>query len=118
MSVALRAEHQQTGAKRAKKAKQAKRHLKVVKEGTRKRRVPSIQRGVWKKRRIEKLTDNVKFAGAAKAYRSALNVTQQRVADYFSVTSQAVTHWESGCYFGWNAEELAEYCRLCDRLAG
>ena len=98
----------------------APRHLRVARRAiggvARKRSVPHIQRGVWKAKRIAKLTENVRFAGAAKAYRSALNVTQEQMGNWFNVTSQAVTHWESGCYFGWSAEDLSEYCRVCDKL--
>ena len=93
------------------------RHLRIAKARKR-NRVPTIQRGVWKAKRIAKLTENVRFAGAAKAYRSALNVTQEAMGNWFNVTSQAVTHWESGCYFGWSADDLAEYCRVCDKLRG
>ena len=99
-------------------AKEKKRaSLKVVSNKRYKKRRLMFKRSEWQKVRLEKFARNVKMGGAAKAYRIALQVRQFEVGEYFGVSYSAVCHWESGCYMGWTAQDLADYCKVCDGLA-
>ena len=69
--------------------------------------------------RVEFFKKNVRFAAAAKSTRTALEVTQQEAADYYSVSLAAVCNWESGKY-SWKGgdQELFEYMTAMRRIAG
>lgn len=79
-------------------------------------RVRRVHTNQWLTGRIQKFTEACKWAAAAKATRTALGVTQGEVANHYGVGSHTVCNWESGHYFGWNKEELAEYTKVCHEL--
>lgn len=83
------------------------------------RRVRRINAADWKRERNAKLRRNVHYAAAAKATRTALEVTQAQVARRMRRSVQSIYNRESGFYF-WagGAEELTEYQRLCMEIAG
>lgn len=81
-------------------------------------RVRVIDQNAWIVMRKAKLNISLKFAAAAKSYRTAVGVTQGEMGDLYGITSSSVARWESGFFFGWDDEELANYCRDCDAMAG
>lgn len=80
--------------------------------------VRRVRTNEWRTKRMDQFKESTRWAAAAKSYRTALDVTQQEVAEYYGVTSQAVTNWESGMYFGWSQEELDYYHEAIRRIAG
>lgn len=80
-------------------------------------RVRRVAENEWQLNRLEQFRNNVKFAAAAKSYRTAMGVTQREVANRFGIQAQSVTAWESGCYFGWTEERLADYTRIVNSIA-
>jgi len=72
----------------------------------------------WKFKRKAYFNRNVNFAAAARATRTALDVTQAEIAREFGCSVGAVTNWESGCY-GWpgGASELEHYQQICAQIA-
>ena len=80
-------------------------------------RVRLVERKVWELRRRGQFDSNVKYAAAAKAYRTAMGVTQKEVAQYYDLGEGSVARWESGCYFGWDDLGLRDYCRVIDEIA-
>jgi len=64
----------------------------------------------WELARGALFRRNLKFAVAARSYRMLYEVTQGEVGEYFGVTNQAVSLWESGRY-NWKGahQELEEY---------
>ena len=83
---------------------------------TRNPRVRRVSANEWIVGREAKLKVSLRFAAAAKSYRTAVGVTQTEMAKSYGMAS--IANWESGFYFGWNALELSSYCRRCDRVAG
>lgn len=82
-------------------------------------RINIITKATWAVKRVEFFKHNVRFAAAAKATRTALEVSQQEVAVYFGVSQGAVCCWESGKYSWANGEkELFEYMSACRAIAG
>lgn len=79
-------------------------------------RVRRVSANEWIVGREFKLKGSLRFAAAAKSYRTAVGVTQNEMADFYGRAS--IANWESGFYFGWDNDELASYCRDCDKVAG
>ena len=79
-------------------------------------RVRRVSANEWIIGREAKLKVSLRFAAAAKSYRTAVGVTQREMRDWYGNTS--VGRWESGFFFGWDPTELANYCRDCDAVAG
>ena len=89
---------------------------KVAKK-ERNRRVLPINAREWRFKRIAKVQYATKFAAAAKAYRTALGVTQKEVAREYGVTDMTVSYWESGThYFGWSETALRDYIAAIDTI--
>jgi DNA-binding transcriptional regulator YiaG len=82
-----------------------------------KRRTQLIDRKSWRFKRIAFFQRNVRFAASAKAYRTAMDVTQEEVAAEFDVNQTCVGNWESGKY-SWpgDKEELAEYIKVINGI--
>lgn len=81
-------------------------------------RVQHVEQKGWRFRRIQFFQRNLRFAAAAKAYRTALDVTQEEVATNYGVSIGTVSVWESGKY-AWRGgqEELNEYLSVVRRIA-
>jgi DNA-binding transcriptional regulator YiaG len=92
--------------------------LRLVKAGAKARKVPRIRQAEWRHHRMDLFEASTKYAAAAKAYRTALNVRLEDMGRFYGVTNQAASNWESGRYFGWTDEDLAHYTRAVDWLAG
>ena len=80
-------------------------------------RVRRVSGNAWLLNRTALFRQACKYASAAKAFRTALGVTQAEVARSYRMNVSAVTHWESGAYFGWDDASLAEYTRRVSRIA-
>jgi hypothetical protein len=89
-----------------------------IRRRPRNKRVKRIVQRTWRKEREDKVRDSIRYAAAARAYRTALGVTQEEMGARYDRTGASVCHWESGFYFGWDDEELSAYCRMADRIAG
>ena len=83
----------------------------------RKARVRKIHGNAWKLGRLELFKGALKFAAAAKAYRTALDVSQAEVAARLGVSTHCVTHRESGAYFGWSEGSLRAFNVAVDKAA-
>lgn len=81
-------------------------------------RVRQVSANEWIVGRTAKLKVSLRFAAAAKSYRTAVGVTQGDMGRLYGITSSSVARWESGFFFGWTDQELANYCRDCDAVAG
>jgi len=82
------------------------------------RRVREVNEAEWVKERKGKFMAAVEWAGRAKAYRTQRHVTQAEVGmEFGGYTGERVSQWESGHYFSWDEEALAEYCAMVDRVA-
>ena len=70
-----------------------------------------LKRGAWFRR-------NLRFAAAAKAYRTAHDVTQAEIAAYFGRSQTTVCSWENG-FYSWpgGTDELNEYCEAVRKIA-
>jgi hypothetical protein len=81
-------------------------------------RVQRVDKRGWKFKRIAFFQRNVRKAAAAKAFRTAMDVTQHEVGMYFGVSQGTACNWESGKY-SWpgGAEELNEYIDAVRRIA-
>lgn len=80
-------------------------------------RVRRVAENEWQVARMEKFRESVRFAAAAKSYRTAMGITQREVADIYGFTSSTIARMESGCYFGWNEDRLKNYIRIVNRVA-
>lgn len=86
-------------------------------EKSRNARVRRVGQLEWRRTRMSKFSHATKFAAAAKAVRTALELTQEELARSYGVSQFAVSHWESGTYFGWTEDELNEYIDRCRKIA-
>jgi len=84
----------------------------------RNKRIKHITKANWGARRVEFFKNNVRFAAAAKATRTAMEVTQQEVATAYGVSQGTVCNWESGKY-SWplGEKELFEYFQTIHLIA-
>jgi DNA-binding XRE family transcriptional regulator len=85
----------------------------------RNRRVRQIDRDAWKQERYVRMRRSVNFASAAKATRTALEVTQAEVAEALDLSLASIVNRENG-FHAWSGgqEELAAYQRTCMKIAG
>lgn len=88
------------------------------KQHVRNPRVRKVSANEWITGRKAKLDVSLKYAAAAKSYRTALGVTQSEMGHYHGVTYSSVCRWESGFYFGWTDVELSDYIKDCEKIAG
>lgn len=81
-------------------------------------RIKEISKSGWSGDRLAKFKKNLTFAAAAKACRTALQVSGQEVADHFDVSACTVYNWESGVYCWHGGEkELFEYMNSVRQIA-
>jgi DNA-binding XRE family transcriptional regulator len=90
-----------------------KRRLRIISGG--KGRKGAFNKGEWAQNRTELFKEAVQKAAAAKAIRIAFNITQYEMSRFLGYGKQAVAYWESGRYFGWTTESLAQWTRDCER---
>ncbi|MGW8177698.1 MAG: hypothetical protein ACWGQW_02720 [bacterium] len=84
----------------------------------RNKRVKQVTKANWGAQRVEFFKKNVRFAAAAKATRTAMEVTQQEVAVTYGVSQGTVCNWESGKYSWPGGEtELFEYFQTINLIA-
>jgi predicted transcriptional regulator len=84
---------------------------------TRNNRVKEINKDEWIKERKRIFGSSIEWAGAAKAYRTVLHVSQTEVGISFGVSAGCVCRWESGHYFKWDAEAFEQYIQVCNEIA-
>jgi len=84
---------------------------------TRNNRVKEINKDEWIKERKRIFGSSIEWAGAAKAYRTAMHVTQTEIAIEYGVDVSNICRWESGHAFGWNAEDFETYVQICNEIA-
>jgi DNA-binding transcriptional regulator YiaG len=74
-------------------------------------RVRQIDKYAWQDARMKFFKHNVKYAAAAKAFRTALNVTQKQMSRVLNLSHQSIANRESGKY-AWQGgeQELKQYC--------
>lgn len=100
------------------KTKQANLGLGDARSSHRNRRVRGVAKVTWAVARVDFFKKNVRFSASAKATRTALEVTQQEVADFYEVSQGTVCNWESGKYSWPGGEtELFEYMNHVRRIA-
>ena len=100
------------------KTKAANLGLGDSRKSRRNARVRAVIKTTWAVQRVEKFKSNVKKSAAAKATRTAMEVTQQEVADYYGVSQGSVCNWESGKYM-WpgKEQELFEYLQAINSIS-
>ena len=99
------------------KTKEANLGLGDARSARRNARINHIDKRSWRFKRIAFFQRNIKFAAAAKAFRTAMDVTQQEVADYHNVSQGTVCNWESGKYSWPYDGELEEYTQAIQTIA-
>jgi DNA-binding transcriptional regulator YiaG len=100
------------------KTMQANLGLGDARSMNRNRRVKHMPQKSWSETRMAQFRRNVRFSASAKATRTALEVTQAEIAEYFGVCQGSVCNWESGKY-NWQGgeKELFEYMTICRQIS-
>lgn len=84
----------------------------------RNKKVKPVGKTEWAVSRNLFFKKNVRLSAAAKATRTACEITQAEVAEYYEVTQGTVCNWESGKY-GWpgGAQEMWDYQQVIQNIA-